>query len=43
MSKIEKSKKVLKKGHFLGLSDWNAHNTKKITQKSVTITFLKKT
>jgi hypothetical protein len=43
MSKIENPKKVLKKGHFLGVSDWNAHNVKKITQKSVTITFLKNT
>jgi hypothetical protein len=43
MSKIENPKKVLKKGHFLAISDWNALNAKKITQKRVTITFPKKT
>jgi hypothetical protein len=39
MSKIEKPKKVLKKPLFLGISDENALNSEKITQKSVTIKF----
>jgi hypothetical protein len=43
MSKIENPKKVLKKTLVLDVSDHNAHKTKKITQKSVTIIFLKKT
>jgi len=39
MSKIEKPKKVLKKALKVEYSYHNAHKTKKITQKSVTITF----
>jgi hypothetical protein len=40
MSKIEKSKKVLKKRVFFGNSDENALNFKKCWKKSVTIIFL---
>ena len=40
MSIFEKPKKVLKKGLVLEVSEHNAHKTKKITQKSVTIIFL---
>jgi hypothetical protein len=43
MSKIENPKIVLKKTLVLEDCDENAHKTKKITQKSVTITFCKKT
>jgi hypothetical protein len=43
MSKNEKPKKVLKKTLVLRFCDVNAHKPKKITQKNVTITFLKKT
>jgi len=40
MSKIENPKILLKKGAVHGISYENAHKTKKITQKSVTIIFL---
>jgi hypothetical protein len=43
MSKIENPKKVLKKALEVEGGYHNAHKTKKITQKSVTITFLKNT
>ena len=39
MSKIDKPKKVLKKTLKVECSYHNAHKTKKITQKSVMITF----
>jgi len=43
MSKIENPKILLKKDAVLDISHENAHKTKKMTLKSVTITFLKKT
>jgi hypothetical protein len=43
MSKIENPKKVLKKALEVECCYHNAHKTKKITQKSGTITFLKNT
>jgi hypothetical protein len=43
MSKIENPKIVLKKTIEVDGCDENAHNTKKITQKSVTIVFLQQT
>ncbi len=39
LSIFEKPKKVLKKGFVLSVSEHNDHNSKKITQKSVTIIF----
>ena len=39
MSKIENPKKLLKKTTFFVVCDENAHNSKKKTQKSVTIKF----
>ena len=39
MSKIENPKILLKKTLVLEVCDDNAHKTKKITQKNVTITF----
>jgi hypothetical protein len=40
MSKIENPKILLKKTLVLKVCDDNAHNPEKITQKSVTITFI---